>query len=145
MPLEGLARTNEELGCLRLDRRPRWMKLRRTQCEQTSSGLLLKADMARYSRHFAFVPEAEVNSRHASEISTISATKTAGRRTASHSGIPAIRNPSASLATSASRRNGCLSRMSEIRCVGSIFITLEQASLASSTRPHIAWQAIAIL
>jgi hypothetical protein len=34
--------------------------------------------------------------------------------------------------------------MSEIRCVGSIFITPKQASLASSTLPDIAWQAIAI-
>ena len=35
---------------------PRRVKLRRTQCEQMSSGLPLKADIAQYSRHFAFVP-----------------------------------------------------------------------------------------
>jgi hypothetical protein len=34
----------------------RWVKLRRTQPEQMSSGLPLKADIAQYSRHFAFVP-----------------------------------------------------------------------------------------
>src|SRR5260221_14613725 len=36
------------------------VKLRKTQCEQMSSGLLQKADIARYSRHVANVPEAEV-------------------------------------------------------------------------------------
>jgi hypothetical protein len=33
-----------------------WVKLRRTQCQQMSSGLPLKADVAQCSRHFAFVP-----------------------------------------------------------------------------------------
>ena len=33
-----------------------WVKLRRTHCEQMSSGLPLKADIARCSRHVAFVP-----------------------------------------------------------------------------------------
>jgi hypothetical protein len=37
-----------------------WVKLRRTQCEHMSSGLPLKADIAQYSRHFAFVPIAAV-------------------------------------------------------------------------------------
>src|SRR5205823_12746768 len=32
------------------------VKLRRTQCEQTSSGLPLKADIAQYSRHVSNVP-----------------------------------------------------------------------------------------
>src|ERR1700738_3486939 len=32
------------------------VKLRKTQCEQMSSGLLLKADIARYSWHVANVP-----------------------------------------------------------------------------------------
>src|SRR5882762_10730644 len=39
---------------------PRWVKLRRTQCEQMSSGLPLKADIARCSRHISKVPEPEV-------------------------------------------------------------------------------------
>src|ERR1700686_937684 len=38
---------------------PSWVKLRKTQCEQMSSGLPLKADIAQYSRHFAFVPNSE--------------------------------------------------------------------------------------
>src|SRR3981189_3386610 len=38
-----------------------WVKLRRTQCEQMSSGLPLKADITQYSRHVSNVPEA--NSR----------------------------------------------------------------------------------
>jgi hypothetical protein len=38
---------------------PQWVKLRRTQYEHMSSGLLLKADIARCSRHFAFVPIAD--------------------------------------------------------------------------------------
>ncbi len=33
----------------------RWLKLRRTHCEQMSSGLPLIADIARCSRHVAFV------------------------------------------------------------------------------------------
>src|SRR4030081_3556121 len=32
------------------------IKLRRTHCEQMSSGWPLKADLAQCSRHFAFVP-----------------------------------------------------------------------------------------
>ena len=35
---------------------PRWVKLRRTQCEQMSSGLPLKADIAQGSRHVSKVP-----------------------------------------------------------------------------------------
>jgi hypothetical protein len=35
-------------------------KLRRTQREQMSSGLPLKADLAQCSQHFAFVPKPEV-------------------------------------------------------------------------------------
>jgi hypothetical protein len=35
---------------------PNRIKLRRTQLEQMSSALPLKADVAQYSRHFAFVP-----------------------------------------------------------------------------------------
>src|ERR1700737_2768786 len=34
-------------------------KLRRTQCEQMSSGLPLKADIAQYSRHVSKVPYAD--------------------------------------------------------------------------------------
>ena len=37
-----------------------WVKLRRTQCEQMSSGLPLKADIARCCWHVAFVPNPEV-------------------------------------------------------------------------------------
>jgi hypothetical protein len=37
-----------------------WVKLRKTQCEQMSSGLPLKADLAQCSWHFAFVPGSEV-------------------------------------------------------------------------------------
>jgi hypothetical protein len=33
-----------------------WVKLRRTQCEQMSSGSTLKADLAQSRRHFAFGP-----------------------------------------------------------------------------------------
>ena len=36
-----------------------WVKLRRTQCEQMSSGLLLKADIARRSWHVSNVPKNE--------------------------------------------------------------------------------------
>jgi hypothetical protein len=41
-------------------RLPQWVKLRRTQPEQMSSGLPLKADIARYSPHVANVPTTEV-------------------------------------------------------------------------------------
>jgi hypothetical protein len=37
-------------------RNPFWVKLRRTQCEQMSSELLLKADIAQYGRHVSKVP-----------------------------------------------------------------------------------------
>jgi len=37
------------------------VKLRRTHCEQMSSGLSLKADIAQYSRHVSKVPVPEVN------------------------------------------------------------------------------------
>ena len=37
------------------------VKLRRTESEQISSRLTLKADIAQYSRHFAFVPISEVS------------------------------------------------------------------------------------
>jgi hypothetical protein len=40
---------------------PKWVKLRRTQPEQRSSGLPPKADIAQYRRHFAFVPIATVS------------------------------------------------------------------------------------
>jgi hypothetical protein len=36
--------------------RPSWVKLRRTQSEQMSSGLPLQADIAQYSRHVSKVP-----------------------------------------------------------------------------------------
>src|ERR1700724_4121265 len=36
------------------------VKLRRTHCEQMSSGLPLIADIARCSRHFAFVPATDI-------------------------------------------------------------------------------------
>jgi len=39
---------------------PVWVKLRRTQLEQMSSELPLKADIARYSRQVSKVPKAEV-------------------------------------------------------------------------------------
>src|SRR6266403_4995140 len=39
---------------------PRWVKLRRTQCEQMSSGLPLKADIAQCSRHVSNVPIAAI-------------------------------------------------------------------------------------
>ena len=35
-------------------------KMRRTQCEQMSSGLPLKADIAQYSRHVSKVPKAVI-------------------------------------------------------------------------------------
>jgi hypothetical protein len=38
-----------------------WVKLRRTQCEQMSSGLLLKADIAQYGRHVSKVPNSEID------------------------------------------------------------------------------------
>jgi hypothetical protein len=41
-----------------------WVKLRRTQCEQMSSGLPLKADIAQYSRHVSNVPDSEVAGRN---------------------------------------------------------------------------------
>src|SRR5260370_18279600 len=41
-------------------RLPVWVKLRRTQCEQRSSGLPLKADIAQYSRHVSKVPKHKV-------------------------------------------------------------------------------------
>jgi hypothetical protein len=37
-------------------RAPVWVKLRRTQCEQKSSELPLKTDIAQYSRHVSKVP-----------------------------------------------------------------------------------------
>ncbi len=40
---------------------PVWVKLRRTQNEQMSSGLALKADIALRSRHVSKVPQPEVN------------------------------------------------------------------------------------
>jgi hypothetical protein len=36
-----------------------WVKLRRTHCEQMSSGLSLKADIAQYSRHVSKVPRTD--------------------------------------------------------------------------------------
>ena len=39
------------------------VKLRKTQCEQMSSGLRLKADIVRYSRHVSKVPKADLNCR----------------------------------------------------------------------------------
>jgi hypothetical protein len=41
--------------------RPPWVKLRRTQCEQMSSGSPLKADIAQCSRHVSNVPRAAVS------------------------------------------------------------------------------------
>jgi hypothetical protein len=41
-----------------------WVKLRRTQSEQMSSGLPLKADIAQYSRHVSKVPKAVIRSPH---------------------------------------------------------------------------------
>jgi hypothetical protein len=40
-------------------RTPNRVKLRRTRCQQKSSGLPLKADLAQFSWHFAFVPESD--------------------------------------------------------------------------------------
>jgi hypothetical protein len=40
------------------------VKLRRTHCEQMSSGLPLKADIARCSRHVAFVPTTVIPQTH---------------------------------------------------------------------------------
>src|ERR1700681_4691598 len=39
---------------------PPWVKLRKTQCEQMSSGLPLKADIAQCSRHVSKVPEGDI-------------------------------------------------------------------------------------
>jgi hypothetical protein len=36
------------------------VKLRRTQCEQMSSGLPLKADIAQRGRDFAFMPRSDI-------------------------------------------------------------------------------------
>jgi len=46
----------------RLDqsRCPKWVKLRKTQCEQMFSELPLKADIARCSRHISNMPEADI-------------------------------------------------------------------------------------
>ena len=41
-----------------------WVNLRRTQFEQLSSGLPLKADIARYGRHVSNVPDSEVAGRN---------------------------------------------------------------------------------
>src|SRR5712692_8617582 len=41
-------------------RRPLWVKLRRTQSEQMSSGLPLKADIAQYSRHVSKMPTTDI-------------------------------------------------------------------------------------
>jgi hypothetical protein len=41
-------------------RSPKWVKLRRTQCEHMSSGLLPNSDIARRPRHFAFVPISDI-------------------------------------------------------------------------------------
>src|ERR1700738_4058522 len=43
-------------------------KLRRTQCEQMSSGLPLKADIAQYSRHVSKVPRREVRSNRSLQL-----------------------------------------------------------------------------
>jgi hypothetical protein len=37
-----------------------WVKLRRTQCEHMSSGLLPNSDIVRRIRRFAFVPKADI-------------------------------------------------------------------------------------
>jgi hypothetical protein len=42
---------------------PQWVKLRRTQCEQMSSELALKADIAQYSRHVSKVPGRDIRFR----------------------------------------------------------------------------------
>jgi hypothetical protein len=41
-------------------RLPQWVKLRRTQPEQMSSGLPLKADIAQYGRHVSNVPHPDI-------------------------------------------------------------------------------------
>jgi len=45
------------------------VKLRRTQSEQISSGLPLKADIAQYGRHFAFVLKAAIPKHNGSATS----------------------------------------------------------------------------
>jgi hypothetical protein len=45
---------------------PFWVKLRRTQCEQMSSELPLKADIAQYGRHVSKVQKAVVLTRERS-------------------------------------------------------------------------------
>src|SRR6266404_9032382 len=40
--------------------RPKWVKLRKTQCEQMPSGLPLKADIAQYNRHVSKVPNPDI-------------------------------------------------------------------------------------
>jgi hypothetical protein len=45
-------------------------QLRRTQCEQMSSGLPLKADTAQYSRHVSNVPTTEVVNIHLASDTT---------------------------------------------------------------------------
>jgi hypothetical protein len=54
--------TKGRLGLSRADhvQCPVRVKLKRTQCEQMSSGLPQKADLAQFSRHFAFVPKAKM-------------------------------------------------------------------------------------
>jgi hypothetical protein len=42
-----------------------WVKLRRTQCEQMSSGLPLKADIAQCSRHVSNVPIGDIETNSA--------------------------------------------------------------------------------
>src|SRR5882724_6676348 len=47
---------------------PVWVKLRRTHCEQMSSGLSLKADIAQYSRHVSKVPNSDERVRRRARI-----------------------------------------------------------------------------
>ena len=47
---------------------PSWVKLRRTQCEQMSSGLLLKADIARCGRHVSNVPTGDMTRRRGRQL-----------------------------------------------------------------------------
>ncbi len=46
--------------CQIAGRCPSWVKLRRTHCEQMSSGLPLEADITQYCRHVSKVPQAEI-------------------------------------------------------------------------------------
>jgi hypothetical protein len=106
------------------------VKLRRTHCEQMSSGLPLIADIARCSRHVGNVPNPDSCTATKRGIYSITYRRTRAR---AHSGNPAFRRPSIN-----SFKCDCLRRpiLADIVKAGSVSSRRAAASRASPSRPR---------